>query len=214
MRVTDVETFLVAPRWMFVKVSTDAGIHGWGEGGLEGAADVTAAAVAALAEQVVGEDPRRIEDLWQRLTKGGFYRGGPERSSAIAALDQALWDIAGRRLGVPVYELLGGPVRDRVRVYGWIGGDSPHDVAAAATAQREAGMTAVKMNATAQFPPIPSASDVAAASDRAGQVRKALGPDRDFAVDFHGRVSAAAAPRLIEALEPFDPLFIVEPVVP
>jgi galactonate dehydratase len=214
MRVTDVETFLVAPRWMFVKVSTDAGIHGWGEGGLEGAADVTAAAVAALAEQVVGEDPRRIEDLWQRLTKGGFYRGGPERSSAIAALDQALWDIAGRRLGVPVYELLGGPVRDRVRVYGWIGGDSPHDVAAAATAQRKAGMTAVKMNATAQFPPIPSASEVEAASDRARQVREALGPDRDFAVDFHGRVSAAAAPRLIEALEPFDPLFIEEPVVP
>jgi len=214
MRVINVETFLVAPRWMFVKVSTDDGVHGWGEGGLEGSADVTAAAVTALAEQLVGEDPTRIEDHWQRLTKGGFYRGGPERSSAIAALDQALWDIAGRRLGVPVYELLGGPVRERVRVYGWIGGDSPSDVAAAAAAQREAGMTAVKMNATAQFPPLPSARDVAEVADRARQVRAALGDDRDFAVDFHGRVSAAAAPRLIEAVEPFDPLFIEEPVVP
>jgi galactonate dehydratase len=214
LRITDVETFLVAPRWMFVKVSTDAGVHGWGEGGLEGAADVTAAAVAALAEQLVGADPRRIEDHWQRLTKGGFYRGGPERSSAVAALDQALWDIAGRRHGVPVHELLGGPVRDRVRVYGWIGGDSPQDVAATAAAQRKAGMTAVKMNASAQLPPIPSASEFEAVAERAAQVRAALGPDRDFAVDFHGRVSPAAAARLITALEPHSPLFVEEPVLP
>jgi len=214
VRITNVETFLVAPRWMFVKVSTDAGVHGWGEGGLEGSADVTAAAVTALTEQLVGADPRRIEDHWQRLTKGGFYRGGPERSSAVAALDQALWDIAGRRHGVPVHELLGGPVRDRVRVYGWIGGDSPQDVAAAATAQRKAGMTAVKMNASAQLPPIPSASEAEAVAERAARVRAALGPDRDFAVDFHGRVSPAAAARLITALEPHAPLFVEEPVLP
>ncbi|MCS7475636.1 galactonate dehydratase [Umezawaea endophytica] len=214
MRITKVESFQVAPRWMFVKVSTDAGVCGWGEGGLEGYADVTGAAVAALAEQLVGADPRRIEDNWQRLTKSGFYRGGGVLSSAVAALDQALWDIVGRLHGVPVHELLGGHVRDRVRVYGWIGGDSPHDVAAAADAQREAGMTAVKMNATAQFPPIPTAADVTAVVERAKQVRVALGDGRDFAVDFHGRVGAAAAPRLIEALEPLAPLFVEEPVLP
>ncbi|WP_199443524.1 galactonate dehydratase [Umezawaea beigongshangensis] len=214
MRITEVESFQVAPRWMFVKVSTDAGVCGWGEGGLEGYADVTGAAVAALAEQLVGTDPRRIEDHWQRLVKSGFYRGGPVLSSAVAALDQALWDIVGRLHGVPVHELLGGHVRDRVRVYGWIGGDSPHDVAAAAQAQRNAGMTAVKMNATAQFGPIPSADEVAAVVERAGQVREALGGGNDFAVDFHGRVSAAVAPRLIEALEPLAPLFVEEPVLP
>jgi len=214
MRVTEVETFLVAPRWMFVKVSTDAGVAGWGEGGLEGAADVTAVAVAVLAEQLIGADPRRIEDHWQRLTKGGFYRGGPARSSAVAALDQALWDIVGRCHDAAVHELLGGPVRDRVRVYGWVGGDSPRDLVEAVTAQRKAGMTAVKMNASAQLPPIPSAAEVAGVADRAGEVRSALGPDHDFAVDFHGRVGPAAARRLIAAIEPFDPLFIEEPVLP
>jgi galactonate dehydratase len=214
MRISAVETFLVAPRWMFVKISTDAGIDGWGEGGLEGYADVTQAAVAALAPQLVGADPLRIEDHWQRLTKGGFYRGGPVLSSAVAGIDQALWDIAGKALDAPVYQLLGGPVRDRVRVYGWIGGDSPIDVAAAARAQQEAGLTAVKMNAGAQFPPLPPASGDAEVVERARLVREALGDNLDFAIDFHGRVSAAAAKRLIPSLEPYHPLFVEEPVLP
>ncbi|MWA02686.1 galactonate dehydratase [Actinomadura sp. LD22] len=214
MRISAVEAFLVAPRWMFVKVSTDAGIDGWGEGTLEGHAGVVRAAVDALAPALLGTDPLRIEDHWQRLTKGGFYRGGPVLSSAVSGIDQALWDIAGKAHGAPVHQLLGGPVRDRVRVYGWIGGDRPADVAAAARAQREAGLTAIKMNASAQLGPLPSAAETAEIVERARLVRDALGDGLDFAVDFHGRVSAAAAKRLIPELEPYRPLFVEEPVTP
>ena len=214
MKITGVETFQVAPRWMFVKVSTDSGISGWGEGGLEGYADVTATATHALADYLVGRDPRRIEDHWQRMTKGGFYRGGPVLSSAVAGLDQALWDIRGTELGVPVHELLGGPVRDRVRVYGWIGGDSPADVATAAASQMAAGLTAVKMNASAQLAQLPTERQSAEIVERATAVRDAIGSDADFAVDFHGRVSAPAARRLLPLLEPLHPLFVEEPVLP
>jgi galactonate dehydratase len=214
MKITAVETFQVAPRWMFVKVSTDSGLSGWGEGGLEGYADVTATATHALAEYLVGRDPRRIEDHWQRMSKGGFYRGGPVLSSAVAGLDQALWDIRGTELGVPVYELLGGPVRDRVRVYGWIGGDSPADVATAAAAQMAAGLTAVKMNASAQLAHLPTERQSAEIVQRATAVRHAIGSDADFALDFHGRVSAPAARRLLPLLEPLHPLFVEEPVLP
>jgi galactonate dehydratase len=214
MRITAVETFQVAPRWMLVKVSTDAGIAGWGEGGLEGYVDVTAAATHALADYLVGKDPRRIEDHWQRMTKGGFYRGGPVLSSAVAGLDQALWDIRGQHLGVPVHELLGGPVRDRVRVYGWIGGDSPSDVGGAAAAQMAAGLTAVKMNASAQLAHLPAERQSREIVERASAVRLAIGPDADFAIDFHGRVSAPAARRLLPLLEPLHPLFVEEPVLP
>jgi galactonate dehydratase len=214
MRITAVETFQVAPRWMFVKVSTDSGISGWGEGGLEGYADVTATATDALADYLVGRDPRRIEDHWQRMSKGGFYRGGPVLSSAVAGLDQALWDIRGKELGVPVHELLGGPVRDRVRVYGWIGGDSPADVANAAAARMAAGLTAVKMNASAQLAHLSTPRETAEIVQRATAVREAIGPDADFALDFHGRVSGPAARRLLPLLEPLHPLFVEEPVLP
>ncbi|MEC3998667.1 galactonate dehydratase [Actinacidiphila sp. DG2A-62] len=214
MQITAVETFPVPPRWLFVKVSTDEGIDGWGEASLEGNAEAVRAAVAAATPRLLGADPLRIEDHWQRLTKGGFYRGGPVLASAVSGLDQALWDIAGRAHGVPVHELLGGPVRDRVRVYGWIGGDRPADVAADARAQREAGLTAVKMNASAQLPALPTLADSAEVVERARQVREALGDAGDFAIDFHGRVAAPAAGRLIRRLEDLHPLFVEEPVVP
>jgi L-alanine-DL-glutamate epimerase-like enolase superfamily enzyme len=125
MRITRLETFLVAPRWLFVRVETDEGLVGWGEPVLEGRAETVRAAVHELAELLDGADPLRIEDNWQRLTKGAFYRGGPVLASAVAGIDQALWDIAGKARGVPVHELLAGPVRERVRMYGWIAGLSP-----------------------------------------------------------------------------------------
>ncbi|HEV7173382.1 galactonate dehydratase [Pedococcus sp.] len=214
MRITKVETFQVAPRWLFCKVSTDEGISGWGEPVVEGRATVVRTAVHELAQFLVGENPLRIEDHWQLMTKGGFYRGGPEMSSAVSGLDQALWDIAGKVREAPVHELLGGPVRDRLRVYGWVGGDSPEEVADQIEAQVHAGLTAVKMNLCGPMAPIATAAETRAAVRRAEVAREVLGPDRDFALDFHGRVSKANVRRLLPLLEPAAPLFVEEVLVP
>jgi len=214
VRVTSVETFQVAPRWLFVKVGTDSELSGWGEASLEGSSDVVRAAVAAFAEYLIGQDPLAIERHWQVLAKGGFYRGGPVLSSALAGVDQALWDLAGKVHGVPVHELLGGPVRDRVRVYGWVGGDDPSGVAEAVQRQVENGLTAIKMNASGPLGHLPSQHEVAQIVRRATAAREVLGPERDLAIDFHGRISAPAARRLLPLLEPLHPFFIEEPVLP
>ncbi|MFD7512930.1 galactonate dehydratase, partial [Streptomyces sp. NPDC059853] len=197
MKITRVETFAVPPRWLFCRVETDEGVVGWGEPVVEGRAATVRTAVHELAEHLIGRDPLRIEDHWQVMTKGSFYRGGPVLSSAVAGLDQALWDIAGKVLGAPVHVLLGGPVRERVRAYSWVGGDEPADIADAVTAQVEAGFTAVKMNACGRMNRIATAADVAAVVERATAAREALGPGRDFALDFHGRFSAANARRVL-----------------
>ncbi len=214
MKITRLETFLVPPRWLFLRVETDEGLVGWGEPVVEGRAHTVAAAVEELADDLVGADASRIEDLWQTMTRGGFYRGGPILSSAVAGIDQALWDIKGKALGVPVHDLLGGPVRDRVRMYGWIGGDEPAEVAAGAAERVAAGYTAVKMNAGGRMRSLESSSEIRAVVDRVAAVRQVLGPDRDVAVDFHGRVSPALARVLCQELEPLRPLFVEEPVVP
>ncbi|MFD4658292.1 galactonate dehydratase [Kitasatospora sp. NPDC058444] len=214
MKITSLETFLVAPRWLFLRVATDEGITGWGEPVVEGRAETVRAAVHELADHLVGEDPLRIEHHWQVLTKGGFYRGGPVLSSAVAGIDQALWDIAGKAYGVPVHQLLGGPVRDRLRVYAWIGGDEPAELVDQARAQVEAGFTAVKMNGSGRLRPIDTPARTRAVVDRVAAVREVLGDERDVAVDFHGRMSAAMARRLLPQLEPLQPLFVEEPVLP
>ncbi|MFE0460341.1 galactonate dehydratase [Kitasatospora sp. NPDC058965] len=214
MRITALETFLVAPRWLFLRIATDEGLVGWGEPVVEGRAETVRAAVHELADHLVGADPLRIEHHWQVLTKGGFYRGGPILSSAVAGIDQALWDIAGKAHGVPVHHLLGGAVRDRVRVYAWIGGDSPSELAEQARAQVEAGFTAVKMNGSAQLRPIDTPARTREVLDRVALVREVLGDERDVAVDFHGRMSTAMSRRLLPLLEPLHPLFVEEPVLP
>jgi galactonate dehydratase len=214
VKVTGVETFLVPPRWLFCRVETDEGIVGWGEPVVEGRADTVRTAVGELAEHLVGQDPLRIEDHWQVLTKGGFYRGGPVLSSAVAGLDQALWDIAGKARDLPVHELLGGPVRDRVRVYSWVGGDEPSAVRDSVQAQVDAGFTAVKMNASGRLPHLANAADLRDVVDRVATAREILGPTRDVAVDFHGRVSAATARRLLPLLSELHPLFVEEPLLP
>ena len=214
MKITQLTTYLVAPRWLFLRIDTDEGICGWGEPIVEGRAETVRAAVAEIGDLLVGEDPSRIEDHWQRLTKGGFYRGGPILSSAVAGIDQALWDIAGKALGVPVYRLLGGPVRDRVRMYSWIGGDEPDEVADLAREQMEAGFTAVKMNGAGRMAPIDTPARTREVVDRVAAVREAIGPDRDVVVDFHGRMSTAMSRRLLPMLEPLSPLFVEEPVLP
>src|SRR6266850_1214904 len=127
-RIIRIETFPVPPRWLFVRVETSDGLVGWGEGSLEGHTEAVEGAYAALRDRFIGADADRIEDMWQVSFRLGFYRGGAVLMSALSGLDQALWDIKGKRLGVPVYQLLGGRVRDRVSVYAWVGGDRPSDL--------------------------------------------------------------------------------------
>jgi galactonate dehydratase len=209
-----VETFLVPPRWLFCRIETSDGVVGWGEPVVEGRAEVVRAAVGVLAEYLVGQDPLRIEHHWQVLTKGGFYRGGPVLSSAVAGIDQALWDIAGQTYSAPVHALLGGHVRDRVRVYAWVGGDEPAEVADQVAARVEAGMTAVKMNASGRIGRSPTVAEIDLIAGRLAAARDVLGPDRDVAVDLHGRVGAAAARRILRRIEDLHPLFAEEPVLP
>lgn len=214
MAIRSLETFLVPPRWLFVRLETDDGIVGWGEASLEGHGETARAAVHGYEDLLIGADETRIEHLWQTMTRLGFYRGGPVFSSAIAGIDQALWDIRGKALDVPIYDLLGGAVRDKVRVYGWIGGDNPGGVREAVQAQREAGLTAVKMNASGPVDHLGTLADTRGIVARATAAREALGDDGDFALDFHGRITVPYARRLFPLLEPLHPLFIEEPVVP
>jgi galactonate dehydratase len=214
MKIERVETFLIPPRWLFCRIETDDGIVGWGEPVVEGRAEVVRSAVEVFAEYLLGRDPLRIEDHWQVLSKGGFYRGGPILSSAVAGIDQALWDIAGKTYGVPAYSLLGGPVRDRVRLYSWVGGDEPAEIADAVSEQVEAGFTAIKMNAAGRMPPHGSKADFSAVIARVAAACDVLGPTRDVALDFHGRFSLASARRILPELAALWPLFVEEPLLP
>ncbi|SEL60050.1 galactonate dehydratase [Pseudoxanthomonas sp. GM95] len=213
MKITAITTFLVPPRWLFVRIDTDAGISGWGEPVVEGRAHTVAAAVDELSDYLIGKDPRHIEDHWQVLYRGGFYRGGPILMSALAGIDQALWDIHGKALNQPVHKLLGGPVRDRIRVYSWIGGDRPADTARAAKAAVERGFTAVKMNATEEVQFVDSHDKVTKVLENVQAVRDAVGKDIGLAVDFHGRVHKPMARVLMRELAPFGLMFIEEPVL-
>jgi galactonate dehydratase len=214
VRITSLTTYAVPPRWLFLKIETDEGVTGWGEPVVEGRAATVATAVEELSDYLVGQDPRQVEDLWQVMYRGGFYRGGPILMSAIAGIDQALWDIKGRALGVSVAELLGGRVRDRIRVYTWIGGDRPAETAAAALAAVGRGFTAVKMNGTGELQMVDSWSRVEQAVTSVATVREAVGPDVGIGIDFHGRVHKPMAKVLLRELEPFRPMFIEEPVLP
>ncbi|MCY0879683.1 MAG: galactonate dehydratase [Firmicutes bacterium] len=214
MRVASMELFLVPPRWLFLKMTTDDGLVGWGEPIVEGHAETVKAAVQEAADYVIGRDPDDIEDIWQTLYRARFYRGGPVFMSAIAGIDQALWDIKGKRYNLPVYQCLGGRVRHRVRVYAWIGGDRPQDVGTAARERVAQGYTAVKMNATEELHYIDTPAKLDAVVERVAAVRDAVGRACGVAVDFHGRVHKAMAKVLARELEPFQLMFIEEPVLP
>jgi galactonate dehydratase len=214
VRVERIETFLVPPRWLFAKVTCEDGTFGWGEPVVEGKAATVAAAVKELSEHVIGRDAENIEDIWQTLYRGGFYRGGPILMSAIAGIDQALWDIKGKRHGLPVHQLLGGLVRERVQVYSWIGGDRPQDVCDQAKRQVEAGFRALKMNACDELHYVDSHAKIEAVAQRVALVREAVGSNVGIAVDFHGRVHRAMAKVLLRELEPYHLMFVEEPVLP
>ncbi|RQH02179.1 galactonate dehydratase [Paraburkholderia dinghuensis] len=213
MKITRLTTYLVPPRWCFLKIETDAGVTGWGEPVLEGRAHTVAAMVDELSDYLVGKDPRHIEDHWTVLYRGGFYRGGGVHMSALAGIDQALWDIKGKALGVPVSELLGGSVRDRIRVYSWIGGDRPSETAEAARQAVARGFTAVKMNGTEELQYIDSHDKVERCIENVAAVRDAVGPNVGIGVDFHGRVHKPMAKVLFKELEPYKLMFIEEPVL-
>ncbi|HBK19651.1 MAG TPA: galactonate dehydratase [Gammaproteobacteria bacterium] len=213
MKITSLETFLVPPRWLFLKIETDEGLIGWGEPVIEGRAETVSAAVKELADYLIGEDPLQIEKHWQRLYRGGFYRGGPILMSALAGIDQALWDIKGKYHRTPVHQLLGGQVRDRIRVYAWVGGDRPGDIEASAKRAIEDGFSATKMNITEEMQVVDQMRQVDAAVERIARLRDVVGNNLDIAVDFHGRVHAPMAKVLIEAIQPYRPFFIEEPVL-
>ncbi|MBB3949973.1 galactonate dehydratase [Aureimonas jatrophae] len=213
MKITKLTTFIVPPRWLFLKIETDEGITGWGEPVVEGRALTTEAAVHELADYLVGRDPMLIEDHWNVLYRGGFYRGGAIHMSALAGIDQALWDIKGKALGQPVHQLLGGPCRDRIKVYSWVGGDRPADVAQNAREAVARGFKALKMNGCEELQIVDTFDKVERAVAAVAAVREAVGPHIGIGADFHGRVHKPMAKVLARELEPYRLMFIEEPVL-
>ena len=214
MKITKIETFHVEPRWLMVKVSTDTGCEGWGEPIVEGRARTVETAVHELGEYLVGEDPRRIEHHWQAIYRGSFYRGGPVLMSALSGIEQALWDIKGKDLGVPAYELLGGRVRDSVLMYAHAHGSDVDGLAAAAREKVARGFTALKLSTSFPAWPLETPAFVENEVARVAAVREAVGSAVNIAVDFHGRVGPALAGILIRELEPYGLMFIEEPCLP
>jgi galactonate dehydratase len=210
MKIGRIETFYVVPRWLFVRIESDDGAVGWGEASLEGHAEAVDGAFEALRDRFVGADPYRIEDIWQVGYRSGFYRGGPVLMSALAGLEQALWDLKGRSLNLPVWEMLGGRVRDKIRAYAWIGGDRPSEIAEAAKARRGQGFSAIKMNATPEMDWIGTPKLFDEVVERVEAAQEA---GVDVGLDFHGRVHRPLAKQLAKVLEPLGLLFIEEPLL-
>jgi len=208
LKVTKLETFLVKPRWLFLKIHTDAGIVGLGEPILEGRALTCQMAVKEIEPYLIGKDPRRVVHHWQAIYRHAFYRGGEILTSALSGVDQALWDIKGKALGVPVYELLGGPTRTRVRVYAHA--RTPEQI----QQRLKEGFTAFKTGPAKRRPAryVETPAQVQYAAERFAELRKLVGDDVDIGCDFHGAISPATAKLLIKALEPYHPMFIEEPI--
>ncbi|MBX3049959.1 MAG: galactonate dehydratase [Caldilineaceae bacterium] len=217
MRITEVRTIISwagLRNWVFVQVRTDTGLYGWGEGTLEGKERTVEQAIQTLSETLIGQDPLTVEHNWQILYRHGFWRGGVVLNSALAALDQALWDIRGKAWGVPVYALLGGPTRKHLRVYTHVGIYQPQLMIEDALRDVEDGYTAMKTGAWAGDSRLPETDRIAAFAERIGQLRQAVGPKVDLMVDDHGRGRPSSGVRLMQALEPFDLFFLEEPTQP
>ncbi len=210
LRITRLETFLVKPRWIFLKVHTDAGIVGLGEPLLEGRAHTIATAIEEIAPYLTGKDPRRVVHHWQAIYRHAFYKGGPILTSALSGIDQALWDIKGKALGVPVYELFGGPTRDRIRVYAHA--RTPGAIRQAISEGFTTFKTGVAMEKPARI--VESKAFVDHAVAAFAELRDTIGPENDIGIDFHGEISPQTAKVLIKGLEPYHPLFVEEPVAP
>jgi len=213
MKITKMESFFVKPRWHFLKISTDEGICGWGEPIVEGRARTVAMAVEELAPVLIGQNPLEIERLWTEIYRGTFYRGGPVLVSALSGIDQALWDIKGKFFGVPVYELLGGPTRKRVRTYAHLRGRTLDEMVENAKKSVEAGFDIFKTGpADGPVRPLDTIEFMDKAVEKVGTLRDALPKHVDLALDFHGRFTPAMSIRLIRELEQFKLTFVEEPV--
>jgi galactonate dehydratase len=217
MKITEIKTLETwgAPRnWVFVKVETDSGLYGWGEATLEGREETVRACVRELGQTLIGQDPMPLERHWQAMFRHGFWRGGVVLNSALAGLDQALWDLRGKAWGVPVYQLLGGPARDRLRVYTHVGIYNPREMEDDARRDIADGFTAFKTGAWAGDSALPESEAIASFAERVGRLRTAVGPNIDIMIDNHGRSRPSTATRLMEALQPFNLLFLEEPTQP
>jgi galactonate dehydratase len=213
MKITALKTYLVPPRWLFLKIQTDEGLTGWGEPVLEGHAETLATKIEEFADFLIGRNPLHIEDIWQSLYRNGCYRGGPVLMSAISGIDMALWDIKGRYLDTPVYSLLGGPVRDKIKTYCWIGGDRPENLVDQALELKERGFSAAKMNVCAELQIVDSHAKIDHIVKQLSELRDGVGLEMDLAFDFHGRVHAPMAKVLLQELEPIKPFFVEDAVV-
>lgn len=213
MKITKMNLYTVPPRWLFLEIETDEGITGWGEPVVEGRASIVKTAVEDFSTYLIGKDPLLIEDHWQVMYRGGFYRGGPEVMSAIAGIDQALWDIKGKYYNAPVYELLGGRCRDKLKIYSWVGGDRPADIVKGVKELWNSGCTAVKMNGTEEMHYVDSFEKIEEVAERIGAVRDEFGYQLGIGVDFHGRVHKTMAKVLARELDQFKLMFIEEPVM-
>ena len=200
MKITKVNTYFVRPRWGFVEIVTDEGLTGWGEAVLEGHAAAVLACVQEYKDYLIGQDPQRIEDIHATIYRAGFYRGGGVLMSALSGIDQALWDIKGKIFNAPVWQLMGGACRDKMKVYSWVGGDRPSDVGAAAKERKDAGFTAIKMNATEELQMIDTYDKLDAVLERVAAIRESCGKYFGIAIDFHGRVHKPMAKVLAKKL--------------
>ena len=217
MKITRVLTYPVDPGfgvgWLFVKIETDAEISGWGEC-LPDKAHIQAEAVRSFEQYLIGQDPRRITHHWQSMYRGSFWRGGAALTAAISGIEIALWDILGKSVGVPIWQLLGGAVRDRIRVYQHLRGNTNEELAANAKKQVASGYDAMKFCPLPKMRPIEGPRLVKEVVARVQAAREAVGDSVDIALDFHGRATPAMAIVLEEAMRPYSPLFIEEPVLP
>ena len=214
MKITDMKLYFMPHRFLLLKIETDAGICGWGEPLVEGRAATLEASVNEWRDYFIGKDPLRIEEHWQTRYRRAFYRGGPVLMSTIAGIDQALWDIKGRYYHAPVYEMLGGKVKDKIKVYRSIHGDTPEEVAEDARQAVREGYTVIKTSPTDPTHYVDTLQSVNKLVEKVGAIRDAIGNNIDMAIDFHGRIHKPMAKVLVRELDQFHPLFMEEPVLP
>lgn len=212
MIISDVKVYTVKPRWIFVKITTDNGLEGWGEMVSGTKTETVVAGTKELSRRILGRNPLEIEKIWQELYRV-FFRGGPINMTIISGLEMALWDIKGKYYNAPIYDLIGGAARDKIKVYSWIGGDRPSDVVKDAQDRVDRGFDSIKMNATEELHYIDSFKKIDAVVERVAALREKFGMDLNIGVDFHGRVHKPMAKVLAKELETYRPMFLEEVVL-